>query len=67
MCGVFLRNEDTMTYTEKNTATEVETRPSTQPIRREAFPDDPDDPYGVRPEIIEEIEEIGRKYAVPQK
>ena len=51
----------------KYAATVVETRPETRPIPVETMPDNPDDSLGVRREIIEEIEEIGRKYARPQE
>ena len=46
-----------------NVAPAVEQRPAVQPIPLETLPNNPDDPCGVRPEIIEEIEEIGRKHA----
>jgi hypothetical protein len=49
----------------KNAATVIETQPETKPIPVETMPDNPNDPLGVRPEIIEEIEEIGRKYTRP--
>lgn len=45
----------------------VETRPAVKPIPAETFPDDPNDPFGVDHELIEEIEEIGRKYSEPRK
>ena len=45
----------------------IETRPVTQPIPVETFPNNPNDPLGVRREIIEEIEKIGRKYAQPSE
>ena len=51
----------------KSAATRVETRPAIRPIPMETIPANPNDPNGVRREIIEEIEEIGRKYAEPQK
>ena len=52
---------------QKNAATVIETRPQIIPIPVETMPDNPNDPSGVRREIIEEIEEIGRKYAQPQE
>jgi len=50
-----------------NTAPAVETRPATKPSPREALPDNPDDPLGVDHKIIEEIEEIGRRYIEPRR
>jgi hypothetical protein len=49
-----------------NAAPAVETRPATKPTP-ETIPANPNDPFGVDHKIIEEIEEIGRKYAEPQK
>lgn len=43
-----------------NEAAAVETAPSTLPIPAETIPADPNDPCGVTPSLIEEIEEIGR-------
>ncbi len=43
-----------------NEAVTVETAPSTLPIPAETIPADPNDPCGVTPSLIEEIEEIGR-------
>jgi hypothetical protein len=43
-----------------NESVTVETAPSTLPIPAETIPLDPNDPCGVTPSIIEEIEEIGR-------
>jgi hypothetical protein len=43
-----------------NEAGTVETAPSTLPIPAETFPADPNDPCGVNPSLIEEIEEIGK-------
>lgn len=51
----------------KYAETVIETQPSTRPIPAEKMPDNPNDPFGVGPQIIEEIEEIGRKYNEPQK
>jgi hypothetical protein len=51
----------------KYAATETETRPATRPIPKEALPANPNEPFGVVPEIIEEIEQIGRRYEQPQK
>ena len=53
--------------TPTNAAPMIETRPVTQPIPVETFPNNPNDPLGVRREIIEEIEKIGRKYAQPSE
>ena len=44
--------------TPTNAAPTIETRPVTQPIPVETFPNNPNDPLGVRREIIEEIEKI---------
>lgn len=44
-----------------------ETRPATEPIPAETLPANPNDPFGVRREIIEEIEEIGRRYVQPKR
>jgi hypothetical protein len=49
----------------KNNATTVETKPETRPV--ETIPANPNDPFGVHRQIIEEIEELGRRYAEPQK
>ena len=46
----------------KNEAVTVETAPSTLPIPVETIPADPNDPCGVNPSLIEEIEEIGRNH-----
>ena len=43
-----------------NESVTVETAPSTLPIPAETIPADPNDPCGVNPSLIEEIEEIGR-------
>lgn len=43
-----------------NEAGTVETAPSTLPIPVETIPADPNDPCGVNPSLIEEIEEIGK-------
>jgi hypothetical protein len=51
----------------KYAATETETRPATKPITKETLPANPNDPLGVPQTIIEEIEEIGRKYAERQR
>ena len=48
-----------------NSAPAVETQPATRPV--ETIPANPNDPFGVHRQLIEEIEEIGRKYAQPQK
>jgi hypothetical protein len=53
--------------TQTNAAPAVETRPAARPAPAESIPANPDDPCGVDNEIIEEIEEIGRRYAGPQK
>ena len=45
----------------------TETVPETKPIPVEAIPENPDDPFGVDRKIIEEIEEIGKRYAAPRK
>ena len=45
----------------------IETQPQTSPLPVEAIPDNPNDPFGVDRKIIEEIEEIGRRYAEPQE
>jgi len=45
-----------------NEAVTVETAPSTLPIPAETIPVDPNDPCGVNPSLIEEIEEIGRSH-----
>ena len=50
-----------------NSGTVEETRPALEPIPLETLPDNPNDPFGVDRKLIEEIEEIGRKYAQPQK
>ena len=50
-----------------NTAPAIETRPETQPMPVETIPDNPNDPFGVDRKIIEEIEEIGRRYVEPRK
>jgi hypothetical protein len=49
------------------TETETQTRPAVQPIPVETLPANPNDPFGVRREIIEEIEKIGRRYNEPRK
>jgi len=51
----------------KYAATVIERRPATRPVPVETIPDNPNDPFGVGQEIIEEIEEIGRKYATPRQ
>ena len=48
-----------------NAAPAVEPRPETAPV--ETIPDNPNDPFGVDRKIIEEIEEIGRRHANPQR
>jgi len=50
-----------------NAAPAIETRPETQPMPVETIPENPNDPFGVDHKIIEEIEEIGRRYAEPQE
>lgn len=50
-----------------NAAPAVETQPKTEPIPAETLPDNPNDPFGVDTKIIEEIEEIGRRYTQPRK
>lgn len=45
-----------------NESVTVETAPSTLPIPAETMPTDPNDPCGVTPALIEEIEEIGRNH-----
>ncbi len=50
-----------------NSATIAEPLPQVTPILPEAFPANPNDPLGVKREIIEEIERIGRKYASPKE
>jgi hypothetical protein len=50
-----------------NVAPLVETRPATRPKPVETIPANPNDPFHVDRKIIEEIEEIGRKYAAPGK
>lgn len=49
-------------FTLNQAAPAIETRPITEPIPLETMPDDPNDPLGVDHTIIEEIEEIGRRY-----
>ena len=51
--------------TPANNATVTETAPAVQPIPLETMPENPNDPFGVRRELIEEIEEIGRRHAKP--
>lgn len=51
----------------KYAVTLPETRPAVKPIPKETMPANPDDPFGVGPAIIEEIEEIGRKYVEPRR
>jgi hypothetical protein len=51
----------------KYAATITEPRPATRPVPKETMPENPNDPFGVGPAIIEEIEEIGRKYTEPRK
>jgi len=51
----------------KNAVTLPETRPAIKPVPKESIPDNPNDPFGVVPSIIEEIEEIGRKYIEPRR
>ena len=51
----------------KNAAPAVETAPATRTVPAENIPANPNDPFGVHRHIIEEIEELGRKYAEPQK
>jgi len=48
-------------------ASTVETQPATRPKPVETIPADPNDPAGVEHTIIEEIEEIGRRYAERRK
>ena len=60
-------SEDTLMRIPLNAATAAPTRPATEPAPIETLPADPNDPCGVRREIIEEIEEIGRRHGVPQK
>ncbi len=50
-----------------SSAPAIETLPETQPAPVETIPDNPHDPFGVDRKIIEEIEEIGRRYVEPQK
>jgi hypothetical protein len=50
-----------------NAAPAIETRPETQPMPVETIPDNPNDPFGVDRKIIEEIEEIGRRYVEPKE
>jgi len=54
-----------------NNAPAVETRPETMPETLpepvETIPSNPNDPFGVDRKIIEEIEEIGRRYIAPRK
>jgi hypothetical protein len=50
-----------------NATTIAEPRPATRPAPVETIPANPNDPNGVSPAIIEEIEEIGRKYNEPRK
>ena len=45
----------------------VETQPATKTAPAETIPDNPNDPFGVHRQIIEEIEELGRKHAEPTK
>ena len=40
-----------------------EAQPATLPAPVESIPDDPNESFGVHREIIEQIEEIGRRYA----
>lgn len=61
------RKETNMRYPVKNAAPVIETQPATTPIPKEAMPDDPNDPFGVDREIIEEIEKIGRRHAEANK
>ena len=49
-----------------NAAPAVETLPETQPKPVETIPDNPNDPFGVDRKIIEELEEIGRRYRRPR-
>lgn len=51
-----------MITTMANAAPVIETQPETQPAPVETIPANPNDPFGVNPRIIEEIEEIGRRY-----
>jgi len=41
--------------------------PETLPEPVETIPSNPNDPFGVDRKIIEEIEEIGRRYIAPRK
>ncbi len=50
-----------------NATTVTEPLPAARPIPVETLPANPNDPYGVTPNIIEEIEKIGRKYDRPRK
>ena len=50
-----------------NAAPVIEAEPQTLPQPVETIPDNPNDPFGVDRKIIEEIEEIGRRYVEPQK
>jgi hypothetical protein len=47
----------------QNAASVVETRPEIKPGPMETIPANPNEPFGVHHKIIEEIEELGRKYA----
>jgi hypothetical protein len=61
VCGNF-RKQGAMMSILINESVTVETAPSTLPIPVETMPTDPNDPCGVTPALIEEIEEIGRNH-----
>ncbi len=50
-----------------NAAPLVETRPATKPAPVETIPANPNDPFGVDPKLIEEIEEIGQRYPLTRE
>jgi hypothetical protein len=51
----------------QNAAAAPATQPAVRPIPKETVPANPNEPFGVGPKIIEEIEEIGRKYTGPKR
>jgi hypothetical protein len=55
------------TITNAAPATETETRPETKTAPVETMPANPNDPFGVDRKLIEEIEEIGRRYSRPRR
>ena len=45
----------------------TEQQPTTIPIPAETIPDNPNAPFGVQQQIIDDIDDIGRKYAEPRE